>query len=145
MREAVRGLAAALALLAAAVVAPAAGAASPAGAKDKAFVRSVTYRKGTIAIRDARIALPHGFRYLDARDAQRTLTFYGHPRHAEVRALILPPRSTVLDALYFIVATYEADGHVSDSDAAKIDYDKMLRSMQGSEKSDNEHRARHGF
>jgi uncharacterized membrane-anchored protein len=131
--------------VAAAAFAPAAAGGSPVTVKDKAFARSVTYRTGTIAIRDARIALPHGFRYLNARDAQRTLTFYGNPRHSEVRALILPPRSTVLNAVYFIVATYEADGHVSDSDAAKIDYDKLLRSMQASEKSDNEQRAKQGF
>ena len=62
-----------------------------------------------------------------------------------MRALILPPHSTVLSAVYFIVATYEADGHVGDSDAAKIDYDKLLRSMQASEKSDNEQRAKQGF
>jgi uncharacterized membrane-anchored protein len=152
MRKAVRGrlslmfaLAAAAFAPAAAVLAPAATAGSPATAKDKAFARSVTYRTGTIAILDARIALPHGFRYLNARDAQRTLTFYGNPRHSEVRALILPPHSNVLSAVYFIVATYEADGHVSDSDAAKIDYDKLLRGMQSSEKSDNEERAKQGF
>jgi uncharacterized membrane-anchored protein len=138
-------LAAAAFAPAAAVFAPAATAGSPATAKDKAFARSVTYRTGTIAILDARIALPHGFRYLNARDAQRTLTFYGNPRHSEVRALILPPHSNVLSAVYFIVATYEADGHVSDSDAAKIDYDKLLRGMQSSEKSDNEERAKQGF
>ena len=145
MRQAVRGRLLLTFALAAAVFAPAAAGAAPATAKDKAFARSVTYRTGTIAIRDARIALPHGFRYLDARDAQRTLTFYGNPRHSEVRALILPPHSTVLSAVYFIVATYEADGHVGDSDAAKIDYDKLLRSMQASEKSDNEQRAKQGF
>jgi uncharacterized membrane-anchored protein len=144
MREAVRGLAAVLALFAAAVLAPAAGAATPT-ASDKAFARSVTYRTGTIAILDARVALPRGYRYLDARDAQRTLTFYGNPRHSEVRALILPPKATVLHNDYFIVATYEADGHISDSDAAKIDFGKMLSSMQASEKSDNEQRAKAGF
>jgi uncharacterized membrane-anchored protein len=145
MREAVRGCFLLTFALAAAVLAPAAIAGSPATAKDKAFARSVTYRTGTIAILDARIALPRGFRYLNARDAQRTLTFYGNPRHSEVRALILPPHSNVLSAVYFIVATYEADGHVSDSDAAKIDYDKLLRGMQSSEKSDNEERGKQGF
>jgi uncharacterized membrane-anchored protein len=145
MREAVRGRLLLTFVVAAAAFAPAAAGGSPATAKDKAFARSVTYHTGTIAIRDARIALPHGFRYLTARDAQRTLTFYGNPRHSEVRALILPPHSTVLSAVYFIVATYEADGHVSDTDAAKIDYDKMLRSMQESEKPDNDQRAKQGF
>src|SRR5438270_12729910 len=129
MRGAVRGLAAVLALSIAAVLAPAADA-TPPTASDKAFARSVTYRTGTIAILDARVTLPPGYRYLDARDAQRTLTFYGNPHHSEVRALILPPKATVLRNDYFIVATYEADGHIGDSDAAKIDFGKMLRSMQ---------------
>lgn len=145
MRKGVRGRFLLTFALVAAVFAPVAAGGSPLTAKDKAFARSVAYRTGTIAILDARIALPRGFRYLDARDAQRTLTFYGNPKRSDVRALILPPHSTVLNAVYFIVATYEADGHVSDSDAAKIDYDKMLHSMQASEKSENEQRAKQGF
>jgi uncharacterized membrane-anchored protein len=145
MRGAVRGRLLLMFAVAAAAFAPAAAGSPPATAKDKAFARSVRYRTGTIAILDARVALPAGFRYLDARDAQRTLSFYGNPKHSEVRALILPPHSNVLNAVYFIVATYEADGHVSDSDAAKIDYDKLLRSMQASEKSANDERATQGF
>lgn len=115
-------------------------------AKERAFERSLTYRTGTFAIRDARIALPKGFRYLAARDARRTLTdLYGNPPSTHVLGLILPPASNVLDADYFIVATYENDGHVSDKDAAGIDYDAMLRDMQGAEKADNAQRVRDGY
>jgi uncharacterized membrane-anchored protein len=115
-------------------------------AKEKTFEKSLVYRTGTVTVRDTRIVLPPGFRYLNATDAQRTLTdLYGNPPHPEVRALILPPKSGVLDNKYFIVATYENDGHISDSDAAKIDYDAMLQSMQKSEKSDNAKRAKAGY
>ena len=114
-------------------------------AKEKAFERSLTYHAGVLTVRDARIALPRGFRYIGPRDAQRTLTLYGNPRHPEVLAMILPPHANALNNIYFIVVTYENDGHVSDKDAAKIDFDAMLRSMQHAEKADNTTRVKNGY
>jgi uncharacterized membrane-anchored protein len=124
-------LAWAVTALAAAVPAVASSNASRLTPAEKAAARSVVYRSGKLGVRDAVIDLPSGFHYLDARDAQRVLTdLYHNPPRPYVRALILPPRSSVLRNRYFIVVTYENDGHISDRDAQKIDYDAMLRSLQ---------------
>ena len=124
-------LASGAAIVAASTLAGGASAAPAPTASEQAFEESLTYRSGTIAVRDARIALPRGYRYLDGPAAQRTLTdVYGNPPHPEVEAMILPPGATVLDNRYFVVVTYEDDGHVDDADAAAIDFDEMLRQMQ---------------
>lgn len=142
-------LAAGAALVAASALAGGAAAAdAPPGpsASEKAFEKSLAYRTGTIAVRDARITLPAGYRYLASADAQRTLTdLYGNPPHPEVEALILPPRATVLDNPYFVVVTYEDDGHVDDADAAAIDFDEMLRQMQADDEKTNAERAKDGY
>jgi uncharacterized membrane-anchored protein len=97
-------------------------------------------------VRDARIALPPGFLYLNAADARRTLTdLYGNPPAPEVRGMILPPKSSVIRNTYVIVVTYENGGHISDADAASIDYNKMLRSLQKDEPTENAERVKEGY
>lgn len=138
------GLVACLLAFTLAVAAPSRAAAPT--AKEKAIARSVVYHTGRLGVHDAVIDLPHGYRYLAARDAQRTLTdIYGNPPHPEVRALVMPPKSTVLDNPYFIVVTYEDDGHVSDSDAQGIDYDKLLHSMQADATAENAKLTKAGY
>lgn len=115
-------------------------------AKELAIARTLVYRTGTIAVRDARIDLPPGYRYLNARDAQRVLTgLYRNPPAPEVRALILPPRATAVNNVYFIVVTYRDDGHVSDRDAARINYSKLLHAMEKDDVKENATRAKIGY
>ena len=47
--------------------------------------------------------------------------------------MILPISHTPVDDTWGAVITYDADGYVSDDDAAKIDYTELLRTMQASE------------
>lgn len=134
----------AVAVAALAICAPAFGAGPT--PREKAIARSLVYRTGTLTIRDARIALPKGYRYLNAHDAQRALTdLYGNPHDSDVLAVIYPPRADVFYNHYFVVVTYDGDGHISDKDAAGIDYDKMLRSMQKSTEKRNAERAKEGY
>jgi len=44
-----------------------------------------------------------------------------------------------------VVITYQEDGHVEDKDAAQIDYDELLASMQQAEKEINEERRKNGY
>lgn len=114
--------------------------------KERAIARSLVYRSGTLAVRDARIALPKGYRYLNARDAQRTLTdLYRNPPDAGVLAMIFPPHTTALRNRYVVVVSYDDDGHVGDKDAAGIDYDAMLRSMQKATEKHNATREQAGY
>ena len=122
----------------------AAGAQSQAEAEK--MERALTYKKGTLVVRDAQIAMPRGYRYLSAVDARITLErIYGNPPDNEVLGLVVPPKSDVLSAPYVVVVTHENDGHVSDQDAAKVDYTKMLSSLQKDESKQNEERQQAGY
>src|SRR6185436_9533807 len=44
-----------------------------------------------------------------------------------------------------IVITYDEDGYVDDSDAASINYTKLLKQMQDATAEDNKERAKRGF
>ena len=138
-----------VAAIAAVFVLPAAALASTAAksqAEAEKMERALTYKKGTLVVRDAQIAMPRGYRYLSAVDARITLErIYGNPPDNDVLGLVVPPKSDVLSAPYVVVVTHENDGHVSDQDAAKIDYTKMLSSLQGDETAVNEERQEGGY
>ena len=49
------------------------------------------------------------------------------------------------DSGWAVVVTYSDDGFVSDEDAAKIDYDDLLKEMKDADKEDNEARKEAGY
>jgi uncharacterized membrane-anchored protein len=138
------------AVLAAALLAVVPATSSAAGAQSKAeaekLAASLKYATGTLVVRDAEVAMPRGYRYLSQADARRTLVdIYGNPPDADVVGLVVPPKSDVLTAPYVVVVTYVDEGHVSDKDAAGVDYAKMLASLQKDEPKRNEERQRDGY
>jgi len=61
---------------------------------------------------------------------------------------MLVPRAASLtdeDNSWVVVVTYSSDGHVADTDAGSIDYDKMLKEMKESEKEVNAEREKQGY
>ena len=54
------------------------------------------------------------------------------------------PRSPIRE-FWAVVITYVADGYVSDADASKIDYAKMLKDMQDGASEANEERKKQGY
>ena len=115
----------------------------------RAIVSSFQWRDGQVAIDQAkaRFNLNGDFRYLGAADARKVLEqLWGNPPDDSVLGMIVPKGRGVLDDTgWAVVVTYSDDGYVSDEDAAKIDYAKMLAEMKDADKEDNAERKKAGY
>ncbi|HEX4481919.1 MAG TPA: DUF2167 domain-containing protein [Rudaea sp.] len=112
------------------------------------FLDSLHYRTGTVEVKGghATLKLTNDFRYLDAGDAQRVLELWGNPPDKSVLGLIEPANVSPVERNgWAVVITYSDDGHVADTDAAKIDYSKMLKDMQDQTRDSNEERKKSGY
>ena len=117
---------------------------APAGAADPApkappmtaeqFEASLNLQRGTIALPGglAKLNLPEQFRYLNPSDTERVLSdAWGNPRGFATLGMIVPANISLLsEASWGVIISYDADGHVSDSDADSIKYDELLKTMQ---------------
>lgn len=113
------------------------------------FLDSLHYKTGTVEVQGghATLKLTPDFRYLEAGDAQRVLErLWGNPPDNKVLGMLLPADLTPADkGAWAVVIRYSDDGHVSDEDAAKIDYDKMLKEMQEGTHDSNVERKKQGY
>jgi len=114
-----------------------------------AFVAGLHFQTGAVNVAGghATLNLTPEFRYLDARDAQSVLEeLWGNPPDIDVLGMIVPSAvSLAQDNAWAVVVTYSNDGHVSDSDAAKLDYAQMLKDMQRDTHEANADRAKQGY
>ncbi len=114
-------------------------------------MNSLHFADGTIDLQNglATIALTPAFRFLNAHDTQTLLTtLWGNPPTAAEGALgaIVPAGTSVMAAdSWAVIVGYEAAGHVSDDDAAGIDYDALLRDMQQATEDHNKDRVDQGY
>jgi uncharacterized membrane-anchored protein len=119
------------------------------GAKIKAFVDSLHFRSGEIAVPEAgaHFRLGSNFRYLDKPDARKVLEdLWGNPPDDGVLGLVVPTAQPLeSDESWAVVVTYSDDGFVSDEDAAKTDYDQMLKDMQAGTREENAERKEAGY
>jgi uncharacterized membrane-anchored protein len=113
------------------------------------FVASLHFKQGTVAIpgADATLNVGDGFHFLPADDAQRVLEeAWGNPPDDTVLGMLVPDADALgSDHSWAVVVTYSDDGYVSDEDAAKIDYDKLLREMKDETKEENDARKDAGY
>jgi uncharacterized membrane-anchored protein len=141
--------------IAAMVAVLAAGTLNAQGPKDgemskEEFEAKLGYQTGTIALRGgmATIRLPQNFRFIGPEGSRLLLTEgWGNPEGAAegVLGMLIPTSASPLDKEgWGIAITYDEDGYVSDEDAAKMDYSKVLKDMQESTASDNEERKKQG-
>jgi uncharacterized membrane-anchored protein len=144
-----KSFAAALALL---FVLPLAAQEAPAEGPDpevQKFVDSLKFESGTIALPEAKatLKLQTDMRFLRGADAERVLTeLWGNPPGTEPLGLLLPTASALTDRQGFaVVVTYNDDGYVSDEEAAKVDYDQMLKEMQEGTSAENAERKKLGY
>ena len=118
-------------------------------AKAQQLVASLNFQTGDVAIPEAKahLQLGEGFRYLPKADARKVLEqLWGNPPDNDILGMIVPTDTPLLsDSSWATVVTYVDDGHVSDEDAAKINYAKMLSDMKEQTQSQNEERKKAGY
>lgn len=115
----------------------------------KAFMGSLKYRSGDIAVPEAEAAFHLGtqFRYLDKADARRVLEeLWGNPPDESVLGMVVPT-ATPLDSekSWAVVVTFSDEGYVSDEDAAKTDYDALLAELKAATEAENAARKDAGY
>ncbi|HXG44777.1 MAG TPA: DUF2167 domain-containing protein [Gemmatimonadales bacterium] len=106
------------------------------------------WQRGDIVIAGGRALLrvPESFRYLPPDDAERVLVAWGNPPGFATLGMLFPAAPGPFAAGgWGVVITYEGDGHVKDDDAAKLNYDELLREMQKASVQENRERAAAGF
>jgi uncharacterized membrane-anchored protein len=115
------------------------------------FEAKLGYETGTVTLSGglATIRLPASFRFIGQEGSRRLLTeAWGNPQESaeQVLGMLIPANiSPVSPEGWGIVISYDEDGYVDDSDAAGIDYNKLLKEMQDRTLGGNEERKRRGF
>jgi uncharacterized membrane-anchored protein len=126
-------------------------AAAPAEAPETAehFLASLKQKTGTITLPGdiATLKLNDEFYYLDPADTERLLTDgWGNPPGFKTLGMIVPKAvSPLSERGWGVIVSYKADGHISDEDAAKIDYTELLKQMQEEDVEDNKARQKQGY
>lgn len=119
-------------------------------AAEAAFESTLHWQTGEVTLGDgiAKLSLGESFRFLGPADAVRVIVdAWGNPPQED------PPLGMLFPADqgpfsrdgFGVVVRFEKDGHVSDSDAAEIDYDAMLLELQESAKAANPERTKQGY
>lgn len=111
--------------------------------------QQLKWQTGTIVLQDglAKLQLAPGWRFLDGADAERVLhDLWGNPPATPPLGMIFPPGFGPLDEHSWAVAVeYDDSGHVNDTDAAKINYDDLLKTMQQQVRANNSQREQAGY
>jgi uncharacterized membrane-anchored protein len=113
-----------------------------------AFLRSLNYRSGSVPLSEAGATLKvqEGFRFLDSKDADKVLQSWGNPPSPEVLGMLVPASPGLDDEhAWVVVVTYSSDGHISDEDATKVDYDQVMKDMKAESAEENEARKSEGY
>ncbi|HEY1793503.1 MAG TPA: DUF2167 domain-containing protein [Opitutaceae bacterium] len=109
---------------------------------------SLNPRGGDIVLGDgfARLAANENFRYLDPKDAGTVLTDLWRNPRTDTLGLIVPRNFDPLrPGGWVAVISYATDGYVKDDDAAKINYDKLLKQMKDEAKELSKQRVAQGY
>lgn len=132
-----------------------ASAAAPANSSDadqvtpEQFLASLSPQHGSIKLPGdiARLDLSKEFYYLNPTDTEKLLTEgWGNPPGFSNLGMIVPSNVSPLAAEgWGVIISYNDDGHISDEDAAKIDYNDLLKQMQAEDEEDNKQRKEQGY
>jgi uncharacterized membrane-anchored protein len=113
------------------------------------FLATLKQQHGTITLPSgiATMKLNDEFYYLDPKDTERLLTEgWGNPPGHKTLGMIIPKAVNPLTASgWGVIVSYKDDGHISDEDAAKIDYADLLKQMQEEDEEDNKERQKQGY
>lgn len=113
------------------------------------FMAELTPQTGAVEIAEAkaRLEVPANFVFFAAADARRVLEeAWGNPPDESVLGMVMPAGATPFDDnAWAAFITYLPDGYVSDKDAEKIDYDKLLADLQRDARDANPWRTENGY
>ena len=95
----------------------------------------------------ATLKVPDEFYFLNPADAEKVLhDVWGNPPGSEVLGMLMPANTTPFDRdSWAVTIKYEEDGHVSDEDADKINYDDLLAEMKEDTKAESKERVKQGY
>jgi uncharacterized membrane-anchored protein len=118
-------------------------------AKMRSIWESLDRQTGRIPLGDnlATLNVPGAFYFLDSADAQRVLIdLWGNPPAEPPLGMLFPADSTPFERdAWAVTIEYSDDGHVSDADAAQIDYDGLLKDMRSDIRDENPSRTKAGY
>jgi uncharacterized membrane-anchored protein len=114
------------------------------------LAKNLKYQQGEIDLRGglAKLHVPKEFNYLGPDDADTVLVkLWGNPPHEEkLLGLLIPAGMTPMSSNAWVVTIdYNEDGYVKDDDAAKINYDDLLKKMQKGIAANNKERQKQGY
>lgn len=113
------------------------------------FLASLTPQTGTIELPGgiASLEVPENFYYLSPADAKRVLEdAWENPESELGLGMLFPAQYTPLDSTAWgVTLEYEAEGYVSDKDAADIDYDDLMSDMQADASEASDQRVEAGY
>lgn len=108
-----------------------------------------TYQYGSVALPGGigTIAIPEGFKYLDAKQSRMVLTeLWGNPDDSTTLGMLFPADKKMFsDEVWGFDIEYEDIGYVKDKDANKIDYNDLLKTMQEESAAANPLRVQMGY
>lgn len=90
--------------------------------------------------------IPPEYAYLGPDDAEKVLVAWGNPPGDGGEGMILPADvGPFTESSWAVLLHYEEDGHVSDDEAAEIDYDELLTDMKATVREESEVRTAAGY
>jgi uncharacterized membrane-anchored protein len=95
----------------------------------------------------ATLNLNDDFYYLTPDDTERLLVEgWGNPPGHKTLGMIIPQATSPMSrGGWGVLVSYKDDGHISDEDAAKIDYTELLKQMQDEDEDANKERRKQGY
>ncbi|MEA9977058.1 DUF2167 domain-containing protein [Pseudomonas sp. 10B1] len=113
------------------------------------FMATLKPQHGTVDLPGgvATLSLNDDFYYLTPQDTERLLVEgWGNPPGHTTLGMIVPQATSPMSrGGWGVLVSYKDDGHVSDEDAAKIDYTEMLKQMQEDDVENNNERRKQGY
>ncbi len=110
---------------------------------------SLDRKTGTVELLGgvAVVQVPDTFYYLSPLDAQKVLVeIWGNPPSTPPLGMLFPAEVTPFDNNgWGVTIEFSEDGYVSDADAAEINYDELLTSMQKDTEEESRYRIKQGY
>jgi uncharacterized membrane-anchored protein len=96
----------------------------------------------------ATVKVPESLRFLDGKDAETVLVkIWGNPPPKQKPIGMLIPATKLPDEedCWAVVIRFEEDGYVKDDEAAKINYNDLLKQMQAGIREESKERVKEGY